>query len=110
MRIQSSTWTGAAFSVMAAALLLQSAGCADSQVGPEVSALSVSVIVSGVDTHRGFLVSLDGHAPRPVPEAGFIFRSIASGRHTLTLSGFRENCSLDGANPVVVDVPRADMA
>src|SRR5687768_8477102 len=101
MGIQSSNWSGAPFCVMAAVLVLQSTGCADSQVGPEVSALSVSVIVSGVDTHQGFLISLDGHEPRPVPEAGFIFRSIASGRHTLTLSGLRENCSLDGANPVV---------
>jgi dipeptidyl aminopeptidase/acylaminoacyl peptidase len=109
MRMRRSARIGGPFSLLTAVLVLQSAGCGDTHVGPaEQSALSISVTIIGVDTDEPFLISLDGLDPRPLSAAdGLVLRSIASGRHTLTLSGFRENCSVDGPNPIVVDAPPA---
>lgn len=110
--MQGSARIGGAVSLLAALLVFQLAGCADTQFGPpELSVLSIGVTVSGVDTNEGFLVSLDGAAPQILSSAvGLVLRSIASGRHAIALSGFRENCSLDGPNPHVVNVAPGGVA
>ena len=100
------TRIGGTVNLLTAVLVLQLSGCGDTQFGPpEVSALSISVIVSGVDTDEGLLISLDGAAPQVVsPVWGLVLRSIPSGVHTITISGLGENCTLDGPNPLVVNV------
>lgn len=90
--MRSSTRTCSPFRLLTAALLIQSAGCADSNVGPpDLSSLSIGVILSGVDTNESFLISLDGRDPQRLYTVyGLVLRSVASGRHSVTLSGFRE--------------------
>jgi len=93
--------------VLTTAFALHAGGCGDSYVGPAaLSAISIGLTISGVDTDENFVVSLDGLESRPLsPSAGLVLRSVASGSHSITLSGFRDHCVLDGANPVVVEAP-----
>src|SRR5688572_10458913 len=112
-RMLGSTRLGGLLGVVAAVLVLQLSGCADTPVGPvELSPLEVSITVSGVDASAGFLITLDGGAPQATSAGvGLVFRAVvASGKHTVVLSGFPGNCSVDGPNPLVVDVPPSDVA
>ena len=104
--MQGSARIGGTVSLLTAVLAFQLAGCADTQIGPpEVSALSIRVTVSGVDTDDGLQISLDGAVPQVVsPIWGLVLRSIASGAHTITVSALGKNCTLDGPNPLVVNV------
>lgn len=107
-----STRVGGLVGLVAAILVLQLSGCADTQVGPaELSQLNVSIAVSGVDANDGFLITLDGGAQHVLSAAvGLVLRSVASGKHTIALSGFPGNCTLDGPNPLVVNVAPSGVA
>jgi hypothetical protein len=98
--------------LMAAVVVLHLFGCAETPVAPvERSQLSVSVAVSGLDTHDAFLVTFDGGAPHAFSAAvGLAFGSVASGEHTLALSGFPANCSVAGPNPLVVTLAPSEVA
>jgi len=100
-----SSWARRTLSLGIAAMGIQSASCTDSRVGPEEpSTLSVSVTVAGVDADEEFAVSLDNGEPRRLsPSAGVVIRFLASGQHTVALSGIQQNCTVAGPNPLTVD-------
>lgn len=108
-----STRRGGLVGVVAAVVVLHLSGCADNQVGPvELSVLDVSIAVTGVDANDGFLITLDGGTPQIASTAvGLGSRVVVtSGKHTIALSGFPGNCSVDSPNPLVVDVAPSGVA
>jgi len=107
-----STRIGGLFSTLTAAFVLQLLSCAESEVAPpELSGLTVHLSVSGLNATEGSLISVDGAVPQALSRNGeLVFRSIASGTHVVAISGFAENCSLDGPNQIVVTAPPSGMA
>ena len=113
--MRGSTRIGGLFSTVTAILVLQLLSCSGSDaVGPPLSAhsaLRVHLTASGINLADFSMISLDGADPlRLARNAELLFESIPSGTHAVTISGFVENCSVDGPNPVVVDARPNEMA
>ena len=68
--------------------------------------LFVSTNTTGVDLDAdGYTVTLDGSVSQPVATNGNVtFTGVASGSHTVALSGVAGNCTASGANPQTVTV------
>ncbi len=68
--------------------------------------LFVSTNTTGVDLDAdGYTVTIDGSASQPVATNGNVtFTWVASGSHTVALSGVAGNCTVSGANPQTVTV------
>lgn len=72
--------------------------------------VTVSAVAGGLDPD-GFRVALDGGEPRTVgPDATEVFDAVASGGHTVELSGVDDPCSLAGAASRDVDAAPGDTA
>ena len=71
--------------------------------------LNITASTTGTDPD-GYLVSVDNGAVQPLSLNGAMtIGNVASGSHTIELSGIHPNCSVTGLNPVTVIVS-ADMA
>ncbi|HEY6158835.1 MAG TPA: hypothetical protein VIV88_15390 [Gemmatimonadales bacterium] len=68
--------------------------------------LYVSTSTTGVDLDPdGYTVTVDGGASQPIASNGAIsFTGVATGSHTVALSGIAGNCSVTSANPQTVTV------
>ena len=98
-----------------AAVLLASAtswlGCGGSGGGgditePQLGTLQITTVTSGTEFDAdGYAVSIDGAAAEAVQANGVLRRErVATGPHTVELSGIAANCTLTGAARRTVDV------
>ena len=88
--------------LLAAALLAlaAAAGCKDA-AGPTTGAARVTVTTAGLDLDAdGYMVTVDGEPWHAVGRADAVtIPELATGGHTVGLSGVAENCTVGGDNP-----------
>src|SRR6267378_1170953 len=91
--------------VVALLLLALTAACRDI-LGPDSGDLRVTVTTTGTDLDPdGYAIALDGATAQPISINGTMTLSgLATGSHTLVLSGLSSNCTLSGPNPQHIEV------
>ena len=106
---KTSASAAATFLGLAASLTL---GCDDSNGPaapvPPTGAIEITVstasAVSDIDPD-GYTLSIDGGPGQPVAVNGAVrIGALPNGKHLVRLDGLAANCSVDGANPLSVDV------
>jgi Tol biopolymer transport system component len=72
----------------------------------------IAVSTSGVELDRdGYLVAIDPSYRRAVGVSDQVsIEGVAAGRQVVGLSGLADNCSVQGENPVTIDVPQGGQA
>lgn len=103
---------GGLFNTLTATLVLQLLSCSGNEtVAPILlSRLTVTLSASGLDLADASMVSLDGAVPRRLfRNSTLSFESIPIGKHAVAISGFADNCTVDGPNPIVVDASESGM-
>jgi len=86
--------------------LVLSAGCGDDPSGPSLADLVIATISTGADTDAdGYTVMVDSTLSRNIGATDTAtFTNLATGDHSVELSGLADNCFVDGANPRTVNV------
>jgi len=70
--------------------------------------LRVTALTSGIDFPAFYNVQVDGVLRGTVPTTGTpVSFQVGAGAHAIELSGLPGNCSVNGANPVYVNIPAA---
>ena len=82
------------------------AGTACKDGGPTLGTLQVSIATTGADLDLdadGYVLTVDNESPRTVNPVGVVrLDNVATGSHTISLSGFAANCAvLDGDSRTV---------
>jgi hypothetical protein len=102
-------------SIVIAAFLIS--GCSDlpgiSSPARTTGSIQINASVNGESVDRdpdGFTVSVDDGLSIRLPVNGLAVRDLTVGRHSVKIAGVALNCSVDGANPKVVDVSASDAA
>jgi hypothetical protein len=93
--------------------LLAAAACRDGiEPAPDhgllplpLSSLTVSVSTTGTDVDvDGYMVTVDGASSQHIgPNGQALFLLLPLGNHTVVLSGVADNCTVNGANPRIVE-------
>jgi WD40 repeat protein len=84
----------------------------DDPSGPSETAVRVTVGTTGSPADPdGYAVSIDAGTPETVDINGSVtFEDLASGGHTLLLTGVAANCTVEGDNPRTVSVDAGEIA
>lgn len=106
-----------AYMATACVMLALTTGCGDDPTAPgDPTGLRVTVESNGVDFPAAYAVTVNDsklYAPTLQREAGPIatatFTGLPRGNHTVTLSEFPANCTVEGANPRVVAVVKGSV-
>src|SRR5256712_2857204 len=80
--------------------------------GPGSGDLQVTVTTTGADLDPdGYAVAVDGATARPIAVNGTLTLSgLATGSHTVVLSGLAANCATSGPNPRQIEVASHETA
>ena len=86
--------------------LVLSAGCGDDPSGPSLANLVITTISTGADIDSdGYTVTVDNTLSQSIGATdSATFTDLATGDHSVELSGLADNCSVDGTNPRTVNV------
>ena len=81
------------------------------QIGCRGSAIAVVTTTMGADPDvDGYLLAIDGGAPRVLADNDSLELALPPGSHTLALSGVAANCRLAGDNPRTLTIPTGALA
>lgn len=84
------------------------AACGDDNgTGPDAGSITVSVTTSGTGP-EGYVVTVDNGDGQDVSANGDVSIAVQAGSHSVALTSLGSSCSVDGANPVTVDVAAGD--
>ena len=80
------------------------AACGDDNgTGPDAGSITVSVTTSGTGP-AGYVVTVDNGDGEDVSANGDVSIAVQAGSHSVALTSLGSSCSVDGTNPVTVDV------
>ena len=80
------------------------AACGDDNgTGPDAGSITVSVTTTGTGP-EGYVVTVDNGDGHDVAANGDISIAVQAGSHSVALTSLGNSCSVDGTNPVTVDV------
>ena len=110
-----STWPSTVLSLFAGTALLLSTGCGGDDggpSGPDDGSIAVTVSTTGSDLDPdGYVLSMAGESDRAIAVNGSAtFSGVATGQHSVQLSGLAANCSVTGDNPATVSVSAGSTA